>query len=101
MVVGFALFSPVINAPLLFYTSLLQVNRHVALFLCDLGKGNWGLPPTCTCTPQRSPNAARLMAPSLPPPLRSISQAALTMQVPREISSPAGCPQTRYALEGQ
>lgn len=34
----------IINSPFLFYTSLLQINRRVALFLCDLGKGNWGLP---------------------------------------------------------
>lgn len=48
-------------------------------------------PHSGTPTPW-SPNAARLMAPSLPPPLRSISQAALAMQVPKEDQQPVGGP---------
>lgn len=90
--------SPWPTAPLSSYPSVLQVNWHVALFLCDLGKGN-GL--CSTCSTLLSLGTASLPSPSLPTPAQSSSQAAPD----REASSapahthlwPTCCPTASFA----
>lgn len=68
----------------------------------------------CGAAPPWSPNAARLLAPSLPPPSQRTYWAALAMQVPMGGQQPSNTqahpwptciqlavPQPHYALEGQ
>ncbi|XP_052550032.1 anoctamin-9 isoform X3 [Tympanuchus pallidicinctus] len=89
----------VITGAVLHYITIVvmtKINRRVALFLCDLGKGNWRMPPltalstklpsgtstkekNCRAPPHWSPNAASFVASFLPPQPQSICQAVLAM----------------------